>query len=438
MKGEQRVTELHPVSSAYTPVIKFEMDAVKIDLIFARVNNSKWLTEQRAKMPAAGAIADGGERAEMRVDDSVLVGLDETSVRSVNGVRVAQFLLDAVGGHPALVDNFQLALRAVKEWARVHGLYSNVLGFLGGVNWAILVVWVSKRNPDAPASKLLQLFFRTFANWSWPNQVVLSSDQKHPPEGVRPLPVWDPTENYRDKKALMPIITPCYPPMNSAYNVGGPQLRRLRDELRRASALGEDVLAGRRDWDALFAGNDFFRQHANYLQVDIIASNAEEFRSWFGLCESKMRILIASLESPFLQAHPFAKFFPNRRGEAHVSSFFVALRFSHQAKRVDLGPLVADYLRIVNDWEGRLTGMDLEIRLVLKKNLPSFVFEDEEVKCRGDRTDACDEPSATNNPQRGKHADEEEAETPLPRKQLVDESASLLDDVGSHKRKKLH
>jgi len=165
------------------------------------------------------------------------------------------------------VENFRLTLRAVKEWARVHGLYSNVLGFLGGVNWAILVAWVSKRNPDAPASKLLQLFFRTFANWSWPNQVVLSSDQKQPPKGVQPLPVWDPTENYRDKKALMPIITPCYPPMNSAYNVGAPQLRRLRDELRWASSLGEDVLAGRKGWDALFAGSDFFRQHANYLQV---------------------------------------------------------------------------------------------------------------------------------------------------------------------------
>ena len=118
--------------SAYTPVIKFEMDAVKIDLIFARVNNSKWLTEQREKMAAAaaaGALADGGgddaaaaaagdgtgeERTEMRVDDSVLVGLDETSVRSVNGVRVAQFLLDAVGGRPDRVENFRLTLRAVK------------------------------------------------------------------------------------------------------------------------------------------------------------------------------------------------------------------------------------------------------------------------------------------------------------------------------------
>ena len=72
------------------------------------------------------------------------------------------------------------------------------------------------------------------------------------------------------------------------------------------------------------------------LEVDIIASDAEQFRSWFGLCEAKMRILIAGLEVPFLQAYPFAKFFPGTRREAYVSSFFVALRFSHQTKRVDL------------------------------------------------------------------------------------------------------
>jgi len=352
-------------------------------------------------------------------------------VRSVNGVRVAQFLLDTLGaGQPTLVDNFRLTLRAVKEWARVHGLYSNVLGFLGGVNWAILVVWVSKRNPDAPASKLLQLFFRTFANWSFPNPVMLSSNQEQPPEGVKPLPIWDPIENYRDKKDLMPIITPCYPPMNSAYNVGEPQLRRLRGELRRASAISDDILVGRMGWDALFAGNDFFKQHANYLQIDIIAANNVEFRSWFGVCESRLRVLIASLESPLSQAYPFAKFFHSRRTEAHVSSFFVALRFSCQAKRVDLGPLVADYLRIVNDWEGRLVGMDLEIRLVLKKNLPSFVFNEEATYSGG--VNGADTLSTTHNLQQGDHTNEKKMDTSHPKKKSGDES--IVDSPLKRKR----
>lgn len=175
LKGEERVRELHPVArcvpvcvylvfnfavklcllivcnrSAYTPVIKFEMDSVKIDLIFARVNNSKWLSEQRTKMTPPAVAEEEEDKdpedqvAEMSVDDDVLIGLDETSVRSVNGVRVAQFLLDMLDGDSAQLDNFRLTLRAVKEWARVHGLYANVLGFLGGVNWAILVCWICK------------------------------------------------------------------------------------------------------------------------------------------------------------------------------------------------------------------------------------------------------------------------------------------------------
>ena len=127
---------------------------MKIDLIFARVNNSNWLSEQRLKMPqhttpldTTDEEDDGNDEVvekEMTVDDSVLIGLDEPSVRSVNGVRVAQFLLNMLDRNQTRIDNFRLTLRAVKEWARVHGLYANVLGFLGGVNWAILVCWVCK------------------------------------------------------------------------------------------------------------------------------------------------------------------------------------------------------------------------------------------------------------------------------------------------------
>ena len=172
------------------------MDLVKIDLIFARVNNSKWLTEQRSKMnqsPIAhrsteeegksSEAEDDVERIEMSVDDTVLVGLDETSVRSVNGVRVGRFLLNILEGDATRAENFRLTLRAVKEWARVHGLYGNVLGFLGGVNWAILVAKIVNLHPDAPASKLLPLFFRTFAHWAWPNPVYLSKEKQMPPDG---------------------------------------------------------------------------------------------------------------------------------------------------------------------------------------------------------------------------------------------------------------
>lgn len=45
--------------------------------------------------------------------------------------------------------------------------------------------------------------------------------------------VWNPRANPRDRAHLMPLITPAYPSMNSAYNVGLPQLRRLKEEFAR-------------------------------------------------------------------------------------------------------------------------------------------------------------------------------------------------------------
>ncbi|KAL9189061.1 hypothetical protein ACHAXT_011551 [Thalassiosira profunda] len=416
LRKEERVSELHPVPSAFTPVIKFEMDSIKIDLIFARVGSSRWLSEQRLAQNVASKTADSDgelkETVEMRVDDTVLIGLDETSVRSVNGVRVAQFLLDMLDEDATRIENFRLTLRAVKEWARVHGLYANVLGFLGGVNWAILVCWVCKRNPNAPPSKLLLLFFRTFAQWRWPQPVLLSKATQ--PTGVQPLPVWDPKTNFRDAKHLMPIITPCYPPMNSSYNVGEPQIRRLRDELWRASKLCDDICSGTKEWEVLFEGNEFFTQHANYLQVNIIGSNEDEFRAWFGLCEARLRLLVVGLESPATRSYPFAKFFHRRDEEdKYVASFFIALRFAQSAKRVDLGPLCMEYLSVVNSYEGRKGGMDLTMQLVAKKDLPSFVFGEE-----GAPNSASEEAEATDEKAK-------DAKTPAPlsgRKKALEET----------------
>jgi poly(A) polymerase len=57
-----------------------------------------------------------------------------------------------------------------------------------------------------------QLFSGT---WSWPTPLHLLPQRNDDSMG---LSVWDPTSE-RDRRALMPIITPAYPAMNSTYNV---------------------------------------------------------------------------------------------------------------------------------------------------------------------------------------------------------------------------
>jgi len=353
------------------------------------------------------------QRIEFEIDDSMLIGLDEPSVRSLNGVRVAQYLLTLV---PNLT-NFRLVLRTVKAWALVHGLYSNVLGFLGGINWAILVSYICMRNKKASSPQLLRIFFFEFSKWNWSKPVTLVPIVRNPPSGVMPLQVWNPKINVRDRAHIMPIITPTYPSMNSSYNVGPSQLRRLQEEMVLAAKALIDIskfddtttvtsescsLTGNRYcWDSLLKENDFFRSHVHYLHVTIRATNAAHFRSWFGFCESRLRILIAGLESPTMgvQAYPFAKFFGpyndsssgggvdvTRRNEndkncsnvAMETSFFVALRFSFGVESIDLKSCTEEFSYKVNSWVERKDTMDVAIEHVFQEQLPSYVFKHRE------------------------------------------------------------
>jgi poly(A) polymerase Pap1 len=97
------------------------------------------------------------------------------------------------------------------------------------------------------------------------------------PRLVTPQVVWNPTFYPRDRTHLMPIITPAYPSMNSSYNVGLPQLRRIRDELYCAAAIvGKIVNSSENNahnstatttWDELMEENNFFHSHVHYVQV---------------------------------------------------------------------------------------------------------------------------------------------------------------------------
>lgn len=94
------------------------------------------------------------------------------------GCRVTDAILSLVPAH----ENFKLALRAIKLWAKRkyiflvilnifslfyigRGVYSNTLGFLGGVSWSMLVARTCQLYPNAVAAVIVQKFFFVFSTW---------------------------------------------------------------------------------------------------------------------------------------------------------------------------------------------------------------------------------------------------------------------------------
>lgn len=84
------------------------------------------------------------------------------------------------------------------------------------------------------------------------------------------------------------------------------------------------------------------------LQVDICTNSQEQHRLWFGWVESRMRVLIQSLEQPpFVFCHPNANCFHRQvsrndsqesdvQMESFVSTYFLGLSFKNGLRSVNL------------------------------------------------------------------------------------------------------
>lgn len=188
LEQDDNVSHVHPIPFAFTPVIKFTLNGIHVDLLFTRLSDAtKLLQYQKGRSSTSTTESNFTRPPEYVIDDSDLIGMDEAGIRSLNGARLAQILMESVPN----LENFRITLRAVKEWAIGHGIYSNVLGFLGGVNCAIMVAWVCQRHPQLSIASLLKVFFQTFVFWQWPLPVALAPiTQIPPPGGMCPIVGW--------------------------------------------------------------------------------------------------------------------------------------------------------------------------------------------------------------------------------------------------------
>ena len=99
--------------------------------------------------------------------------LEPQCLRSLNGYRATCEILQLVPN----VEKFRLTLRVVKLWAKKQGIYGNMLGFLGGASWAILVAKACQLAATESRQNSLAFtifhFFVVFSNWEWPRPVYI-------------------------------------------------------------------------------------------------------------------------------------------------------------------------------------------------------------------------------------------------------------------------
>ncbi|XP_071734209.1 nuclear poly(A) polymerase 4-like isoform X2 [Rutidosis leptorrhynchoides] len=354
----EEVTELQPVPSAHVPVMKFKFDGISIDLLYASVS--------RLVVPEDLDISDV----------SVLYNVDEPTVRSLNGCRVADQILK----HVPNVEHFRTTLRCIKFWAKRRGVYSNVTGFLGGVNWAILVARVCQFYPNAVPSMLVSRFFRVYTQWRWPNPVMLCAIQ----EDELGFTIWDPRKNPKDKTHHMPIITPAYPCMNSSYNVSTSTLRVMTEQFIFGNQICEEIEINKAQWPALFEPYLFFKSYKNYLQVDIVAADPDDLRTWKGWVESRLRQLTLMIERDThgkLQCHPYPHEYVDPSKQCSHSAFFMGLQrkqgeIVEEGQQFDIRGTVDAFRHSVNMYMCWRPGMEIYVSHVRRKQIPLYVFPD--------------------------------------------------------------
>ena len=292
LRKRQELEEITSVPDAYVPIIKMEFAGISIDLIFARLNVSR--------VPI-----------DMTLDDkNLLKNIDEKDMRSLNGTRVTDEILQLVP-KPTV---FKHALRCIKMWAQLRAVYANVFGFPGGVAWAMLVARICQLYPNAVSATIVEKFFTIYTKWNWPQPVLLKPIE----DGPLQVRVWNPRLYPHDRQHRMPVITPAYPSMCATHNITSSTQLVIMKELQRGAEVMGLIMSGKRNWADLFERHTFFHDYKFYLCIVAAThSTDEDHLKWSGMIESKLRVLIQKLEvtDGIAIARPYVKDFKD--------SFFV-------------------------------------------------------------------------------------------------------------------
>lgn len=82
-------------------------------------------------------------------------------------------------------------------------IYANIVGFPGGVAWAMLVARVCQLYPQATGSVIVGKFFRIMNKWAWPQPVLLKPIE----DGPLQMKVWNPKVSFSTLRPVCNVMT---------------------------------------------------------------------------------------------------------------------------------------------------------------------------------------------------------------------------------------
>lgn len=399
LKKRPELEELAAVPDAFVPIIKIEFAGISIDLICAKLDISK--------VPR-----------DLTLDNkNLLKNLDERDMRSLNGTRVTDEILQLV----PKTTTFKHALRCIKMWAQQRGVYANVFGYPGGVAWAMLVARICQLYPNAVSSVIIEKFFQIYSQWKWPEPVLLKQIE----DGPLQVRVWNPKLYANDRQHRMPVITPAYPSMCATHNITSSTMAQILKELNRGMQITAGILKGTNTWDELFERHRFFHEHKFYLCIVAATKSViDEHLKWSGMIESKLRLLVQKLEvvDGVKLALPYFKTFEHAfkckneqeqqkmielygtlAGEAiaqehsltdeqmksisgevselHLTKLFIGLDIIEGQKKLDIQNPCSDFFGICKGWSDFDEKMHvIQIKKVKLSELPNDVYVEGEAR----------------------------------------------------------
>ncbi|CAD8076463.1 unnamed protein product [Paramecium primaurelia] len=263
LSNEQGMEQINKIESTSNPIIKMIYKGFHIDINFAQLNS---------------------DRVPENIDENLdelrrnLLQSEDKSMYALNGRKNGILISKSMPDHSQFVQ----ALKIIKQWAKKRKVSSNIIGYLGGISWAILMAKICQLFPRVDVCQTVSLFFQIYSQWNWKIPVVI--DESDPEIETFKTLCWKRDEDKRNDK-IMQIITPAYPFFNTTFKVNKITFQTIYHEFQ----VGAQKLG---DWNEVLKPFDFFDCFQYFVAISIVSKSSENFHKWTGFCEAQLPKLL--------------------------------------------------------------------------------------------------------------------------------------------------